>query len=78
MIDQPCVSVYVWTLIITKETFKNYVEIDKDVTIPSILTDDDITDSVCGIADINYAKKKNIIETSPRVSVKQAKAALIC
>jgi len=62
---------------ITKEeTFENYVEIDVDVTVSGILTDDDITDSICVTADIDDVEE-NMTEPVPRVLVKQAKAAAL-
>lgn len=36
---------------ITEETFNNFLEIDQDVTVSGILTEDDITDTVRGTED---------------------------
>jgi len=69
-----------WALItnrygITEETFENFVEIDEDVAVSGILTDDDITNSVRGTADVDDVEEE-LSEPVPRVSVKKAKAAL--
>lgn len=61
---------------IAEETFDDFVEIDNDVAISGILTDDDITDSVRGTEDVNDVEEVSS-EPVHRVSMKQAAAALI-
>ncbi|XP_025197064.1 tigger transposable element-derived protein 6-like [Melanaphis sacchari] len=64
-----------WTLIasrygIVEKTFNDFVEIDKDIAVSGVLTDDDITDSVRGTEDV-------LSEPVHRVSTKQATGVLI-
>lgn len=61
---------------IAEETFDDFVEIDNDVAISGILTDDDITDSVRGTEDVDDVEEVSS-EPVHRVSMKQAAAALI-
>lgn len=60
-----------------KHTFDNFVEIDDNVAVCSILTDDNITDSVRGAEDVADDVEEASSEPVYRVSMKQATAALI-
>lgn len=51
---------------ITEETFNNFVQINEDVAVSSILTDDDITDSVRGTENVNNVEEESS-EPVPRV-----------
>jgi len=61
---------------IAEETFDDFVEIDNDVAVSGILTDDDKTDSVRGTEDVNDVEESSS-EPVHRVSVKQAAATRI-
>lgn len=58
-----------WALIITEVTFESYVEIDEDIAVSGILTDDNITNSVRGTENIDDVEE-NMNEIVTRVSVK--------
>jgi hypothetical protein len=61
---------------ISEENFDDYVEIDNDVTISGIPTDNNITDSIRGTEDVDDVKEA-LSKPTHRVSMKQAAAALI-
>jgi len=69
-----------WALItshcgIMEEPFENFVEIDRNVAVSGILTDNEIIDSVRDTIVVDDVDEE-LSELVPHVSVKQAKAAL--
>lgn len=60
-----------WTMIIscyriTEETFDNFVQINENVAVSSIMTDDGITDSVRRTGNVNVVEEESS-EPVPRV-----------